>query len=258
MVRALTKKTKKGVPYTRRPDIEQILAQAVREAPATLRQRALISDPSDPRYLPAEALVHLGRNALRTGDRTTADAVIGCLGRRCMRNLQGQIRPTTLFDADEVRGQVLCELYDLFADEVNDVTSNTLDFYEAQFNAAFATLRAGVIRATHRRNARFVAPISAADQTEDGDEMSDVGERQDESPDSDPALQAEGHDLLRFIQALPLEEREAVVWKRFGFKTESNDTAETTVATLCGVSGRAIRGRLNSARTRLKRMEEES
>jgi hypothetical protein len=261
MVRPLTKTKKTGELYTRRPNIEACLAHAVRQAPATLRERAAVANPKDLQYLPSEALVHLSREALRTQDMVTAGTLINCLGRRCMGNLLRTIQASNLFDADEVRGEVQCKLYDLFADEAADPTNNALDFFEAQFNKAFVTLRFHVLRDVYRRNARFEAPLPtvalAADGGEREDDVSEVGDSANEPPDCDPVMQAESHELLRRIQALPAKEREAVMLKRLGFETESVDPQETTVATLCGVSGRAIRDRLRSAKARLKRMEEE-
>lgn len=261
MVRALTKTKDTGEPYTRRPDTEACLAQAIRQAPATLRARAAIADPRDPGFLPTEALVHLSREALRTRDKLTAETLIGCLGRRCLQMLIRTIRPSKLFDAKEVRQQVQCKLYDLFANEAADSTNNELDFYEVQFNKALAWLRTGVLREAYRRQMHFEAPPPSPTPVKDSDvghdDVGDIGDSADESPHCDPLMQLESLDLLRRIQALPAEERNAVLWKREGYKTESIDPAETTVATLCGVSGREIRDRLGSARARLKRMEEE-
>lgn len=232
MVRALTKTRKTGELYTRRPDIEACLAQSVRQAPATLRQRAAIADSKDPQHLPSEALVHLAREALRTQDNVTASTLIDCLGRRCLRNLMRTIRPSNQFDADEVRGEVQCKLYDLFADEAADPTNDALDFFEAQFNKAFVTLRFHVLRDVYRRNARFEVPSPSVPLATDGgerdDDMSEVGDSADESPDCDPVMQAESHELLRRIQALPAKEREAVMLKRLGFETESVNPQETT------------------------------
>ena len=162
MVRALTKTKKAGELYTRRPEVEDCLARAVRQAPATLRERASVTDPQDPQYLPSEALVYLSREALRTQDAVTADTLIGCLGRRCMQNLMRTIQPSNLFDADDVRGEIQCKLYDLFANEAADPTSNALDFFEAQFNKAFTTLRFHVLRDIYRHNGRFEPSSPAA------------------------------------------------------------------------------------------------
>lgn len=261
MVRALTKTKKTGEIYTRRPEIEACLAQAVRQAPAMLRERATIADPKDPRFLPSEALVHLSRESLRAQDMVTAGTFIDCLGRRCLLQLKRTIRPSNQFDAQDVREQVQEKLYNLFADELEDPTNDALDYYEAQFNAAFATLRAGVLRDVYRHNARFVspspAPAAAADGSVGDDDAVDIADSADESPRCDPVIQLESLEGLRRVQALPTKEREAFLWKGLGFETESIDPLETTVATLCGVSGRAIRNRLRSANARLKCMEEE-
>ena len=261
MVRALTKRKETGELYTRRPEIEACLVDAVRQAPATLRQRAAISDPKDPQFLPAEALVHLGREALRAQDMATAGTLIDCLGRRCQPLLKHTIRPSNRFDAEELRAQVRDKLYDLFADEVEDPNNNALDYYEAQFNAALTTLRADVFRQVQRYQDRFVtpspAPAAAADGGEADDDELDIEDSADESPHYDPVVQMESLDALRRIQALPPKEREAFVWKGLGFETESINPDVKTVATLCGVTGRAVRDRLRSAKARLERMEEE-
>lgn len=257
MVRALTKRKQNGVLYTRRPDIEFCLENVTRLAPATVRERAGVMDESDPEFLPSEVLLHLIRNALRSQDHSTANALIGILGRRCLDNLVRHLRPSRRFDAEALREDILRKLYELIADEVGDPEKNELDYYEVQFNSAFATLRVGFLRAAYRHNAHFADPPPTANESEDGVEAVDAADQADELPETDLQLQADAYDLLCRIQALPPEECEAATWKYFGYKTESTDPNETTVASLCGVSGRVIRARLHSAKSRLKKMEDE-
>ena len=59
-------------------------------------------------------------------------------------------------------------------------------------------------------------------------------------------------ELREAIQALPAEEREAVVLVHaLGYSVESDDPGKETAATRCGVSGRTIRKRLKKAADRL-------
>jgi DNA-directed RNA polymerase specialized sigma24 family protein len=134
-----------------------------------------------------------------------------------------------------------------------------LDYYEVHFNSAFAVLRTGVIRDELTR----VMPLESVTRTDTTapdkeDEDSTLPELEDLSKRADVVLSAQNHELHRLIQQLPPAERAAVLWKYFyDLKTESADPAETTVASLCGVSGSEIRSRLRTAYARLKnRMEE--
>lgn len=259
MVRPLKKRTKDGVLYTRLPGIEQSISQALSEAPATLTARPAIADRRDSRYLAPEALVHLIRHALRMQDYSTANALLACLGKRCARLLKRRVRETTAFDARHVREETLGRLYELFAEDLKNPADALLDYYEVRFNDAFATLRAGVIREEIARAAPLESLSGTGDAGDEGEDSEPI-ELKDLSTDADVVLSAENEQLHRLIQALPADERAAIVWKYlFGYKTESTDPTEKTVASLCGVSGSEIRSRLRAAYTRLKKwMEEKS
>jgi alpha-ketoglutarate-dependent taurine dioxygenase len=64
--------------------------------------------------------------------------------------------------------------------------------------------------------------------------------------------------VLEFLATMPPEDREAVILVAIkGYKIESEDPDEETAATLCGVSGRAIRKRLKKAGMQLKKFQQE-
>ena len=64
--------------------------------------------------------------------------------------------------------------------------------------------------------------------------------------------------VLDFLNTLSPEDRKAVTLVAIeGYKIESGDKDEVTAATLCGVSGRAIRKRLKKAATLLKNFQQE-
>lgn len=259
MVRPLKKRTEDDVPYTRSPGIEQSIGQALTTDPGTWSTRATITEYRNPQYLAPEVLVHLIRRALLIQDYSTARAVLTRLGERCARLLERRVRETNAFNAQDVREETLGRLYELFAEDLRNPGDGLLDYYEVRFNSAFATLRNAVIR----EEVAHIAPLDSLSGTDIGDgedEEAEPVELEDLSPDADVVLCAENEELYRLIQALPPDERKAIVWKYlFDLKTESTDPAEQTVASVCGVSGSEIRSRLRAAYARLKeRMEEKS
>jgi RNA polymerase sigma factor (sigma-70 family) len=255
MVRALTKRKEDGTPYTRLPRIEQLLTRVLATDPATLPTRAAISDRTDALYLPPEVLVHLIRHALRMQDPRTASAILPRLGERCAELLKRRVPDSNAFDAADVREDILSALYGLFVDDQWSPADGVLDYYEVHFNHAFSTLRNGIVRKALASS----APLDPLDEPLDGDDdEAPPADFADLSPDADLLQCAQKAELHRMIQALPPDERQAVVWTYlYGLKVESIDPAEKTVAHLCGVSGSEIRSRLRSAYARLKKRMEE-
>jgi DNA-directed RNA polymerase specialized sigma24 family protein len=252
MVRPLKKCKEDGIAYTRPPKIEGILIEVLAANATTWPDRARITNKQDAQFLPPEVLVHLIRHSLRMQDHGTMYALLPRLGERCAQLLKRRVSDTNLFDAADLREEMVASLYGLFVDDLWNPEDGVLDYFEIHFNHAFATLRAGIIRKTLAAS----APLDSLDEPADEDEA--PAELADLSPDTDIVLSAENEELHRLIQALPFAEQQAIVWKYFyGLKTESTDPAERTVASVCGVSGSEIRARLRSAYARLKnRMEE--
>jgi hypothetical protein len=257
MVRPLRKRTQDGTRYTRPPGIEDAIAQALKDPAATWPARAKILDPANPKYLAMEVLVHLIRHALRMQDSATVNALLPCFGDRCAHLLKRRVSKTAVFNADDVREETVSRIYELFADDLKDPDEGTLDYYEVRFDSAFATLRANVIREA----TAHATPLVSLTGTEATDETEGAPPAELQELATDPetvALSAEKEELHRLIQTLPPDERAAVTWKfLYGYKTESTDSTETTVATLCGVSGSEVRSRLRSAYARLKKWMEE-
>lgn len=258
IVRPLTKRSKKGKLYTRPPDIQAAIAVALAQDLETLEIRAAKPEPRDPQYLPSEVLVHLVRNAIHRDEDRAYNKLLIFLLRRCMINLYKHIRDEQGFDASFVRDEVIGRLGELFGDDAGEAGADALDFYEIRFNRAFSKLRIDVVRAEAAK-ARSQEPLV---------EIEDVPE--DESDDAilaklsqalrfiyDPKEHVEIVELCRAIDALPTEEREAIVLRYvYGYEVESTNPAEVTVATRCNVSGRTIRSRLAAALARLRRFKE--
>lgn len=259
MVRPLTKCTTQGDWYTRPPPIEKSIGQALGESLATLLSRATMTDRGDPQYLASEVLVHLIRNALRSGNSQIAYALLECLGQRCVRMLRRKVRPSRLFDATDVYDEAVSRLYELFAQDAANPAVGVLDFYEVRFNKALAALRTSVIRDAIRQGSALDSPLEPLPDVETDEGLDQVEWASLARLDADPAGSAESAEFWRKVQKLPLPERQAILGKYvYGLKVESNDPTEITVASFCKVSGSEIRSRLRSAKALLEGMEEQS
>ncbi len=161
------------------------------------------------------------------------------------------------FDASFVRDEVIGRLGELFGDDAGPASTAELDFYEIRFNRAFSKLRIDVVRAEAAK-ARTEPLLEIGEMSEDEtDEVALARLSQAFHAPSDAEGYAEIAELCRAIDALPPEEREAVVLRHvFGYEVESINPAEITVAKVCKVSGRTIRSRLNAALARLRRLKE--
>jgi len=257
MVQPLTKRSKTGKLYFRPPEIEAAIAAALDQDLATLSTRAAISTVTDPQYLPSEVLVHLVRHALRhSGDRTY-NTLLNLLLRRCMINMYKHVPDGLGFDASFVRDEVIGRLGELFGDDAGSAGTAELDFYEIRFNRAFSKLRIDVVRVEAAKAS--TEPLLEIGEVSEDEIDEDALARLSQvfhSP-SDPERYAEIAELCRAIDALPPEEREAVVLRYvYGYEVESTNPAEITVASLSEVSGRTIRNRLNKALARLRRLKE--
>ena len=122
------------------------------------------------------------------------------------------------------------------------------DFYECRFNAAFGALRIDAVRRELKRLKQTAEPPGPGEEREPDAHEEDVSVRLFEAVRTRKA-----------INALPPDERKAVVLCHvYGFKVESADPDEVTVATLCKCTGRTIRNRLSRAAARLSELKEDA
>lgn len=259
MVRALKKRDKNGQLYVRPQTIEQSITAALTQTSASWIASAAISDRRNAQYLAPELVVHLIRHSLRMQDYSTANFLLQKFGERVMRLLEHHVKESHAFSAAIVREETLSRFLELFAEDLNEPEVGVLDFYELRFNRALAALRAQVIRYERLRTTPLES-VSAHEPRNADEEEPEPIELPDLSPGADVVTSAENAELYRLVQALPPDERAAILWKYYSdLDTEATDPTKTTVASLAGVSGSEIRSRLRAAYARLKkRMEEKS
>jgi DNA-directed RNA polymerase specialized sigma24 family protein len=229
MANQLKKRKKNGDAYTRPVTVEANIDGAINQPLDVIRGR-LAKSETDPEFLMPECVVHLLRQALDHDDEERVAVLYEFLLRRVERILANHIPDGGIRDAEELRLEVIHELNAMLAGK-----SESLDFYEVAFHLAFRHLYVQKVRPVRKRP----APISLEDQ--------------DEVPDyAGPRLDADlSLDLVAALRSLPAEERDAILLIECGYETESNDQQKTTVATICGVTGRTIRARLARAKEKL-------
>lgn len=256
MAQPLSKKKQDGTLY-RRPDaIEAAIDEAAREDLDTLKHRAGISRRSAAGFLPLECLVYFIRDAARRGDERAMSALMPQLLNRCEAILKAKIPADYVHDADTVREEILGEFAVLFAEDGLPGTTNALDYFECRFNAAFLTFRQPLIQ---RERARSEALIYAPPQSESLEDFSDEDFfAQISETFRYPASQTDDvlrNRLMKAIDELPPDQRKAMIlYYVYGFPEESDDPSVTTVASLCEVTGRTVRNRLNRAVATLSKL----
>ena len=250
MARSLTKRTRNGDLYTRPANIEVALDAALALDWPALHQRSLVRDQRSTNYIPSECLVHLIRRAHRDHHATIRDQLLEILLGRCEVTLTARVPDGLVPNAAYVRDEVLGRLGELFAEDGADNNLDELDYFEVRFNAAFAALRIDIMR-KEREALRCPSPLPDDKAIA---RRPDTRWHSPTTPENDFFL----NQLYQAIMILPCEERDAVILCCFmDYPEESDDPDKRTAATICGVTGRTIRNRLERARVKLSRFKED-
>jgi hypothetical protein len=248
MARPLLMHKKHGERYAHPPGIESRIDVAVAQDLPTLRQRVLSNDRSSPEFLPSECLVHLIRNARHKNDQATLDALLPILLTRCEANLEAKIPDSLYSNAADLREEILSEFALLFAADGTGNNPHELDYFECKFNDAFRSLRSDMLRSERRRLKR-IKPIPTFPNGEEGEVLERLSKEFHTAATHDHGLIHE--ELLKAINALPADQRDAVVLRYCMGMTEA------TAAAHCKVTGRMIRYRLQRAAKNLSQLQED-
>ena len=251
--RPLTKRNSAGNLYVRPKRIEAQVNEILSQDLATLRRRLAVNDDQLPDYLHSECLVHLIRDSRRNKDDAILNVAFPILLNRCEKILLAKVRDKELSNAAYVREEVLGQFGELFATDGTEENCDGLDYFECRFNEAFRSFYVDLIRSERTRLKRFVSLSDQAGtpQSNSHEEIPDQVIEAVQSPDTveNAVLQRE---LREAIDTLTDDERRAVnLYYVEGYKIESKNPAEETVATICNVSGRTIRNRLAKAIAKL-------
>jgi DNA-directed RNA polymerase specialized sigma24 family protein len=254
MPRALNKMTKGGVGYKRPPEIEASIDVALGQELEEQLRRARIRDPADPGYMPSECLVHLVREARLSGDKRAVERLLVPLLSRCERRLKRTI-PDTRPDAQGLRDEVLQTFCELLARVGTNQDATALDLFECKFNKGLATLRYRRLRQENNRGKLFRDIGREVDEDGHPIDPDDTLGRLSRAARTPAGQEDFVHlaEMLEAIKKLPPAQRKAVeLCCLQGYAPGSEDPNEVTAATICGVSGTAIRKNLRKAAEKLK------
>ena len=259
MVRPLTKCTKNGEVYTRPKNVEDEIDKAAALEQPALKQRLQIPNREDPDYLSSECLIHLIREAIRSGNQGRIDLVLPRLLSRCEAILRVKISDEEFPDSESLREEILGEFSEMFASDGTGENPDELDFYEIRFNRAFRTFRLDRVKAERNRvnNLMDLPEPSMEDGEKNYDDVLARLSREMQVPATLESAVFQ-RELWKAIKALPTDECGAfVLCNILDYKVESQDPNQVTAATLCNCSGRTIRNRLARAAAKLKPLKEE-
>ncbi len=249
MAHALTKMDQNGNLYTRPASVEAKINGALEQDLPTLLRRSEVTKQSDPDFLPLECLVHLIRHFRRQDNQHAMSILMPVLLRRCESILKSKVPDDFVPMAEEVREEILGEFSVLFAEDDPARGTNELDYYECKFFHAFRTFRLPIIEAA-RAHCEPLISLPAEDQSGEEPDAEEFFSRLSETfqQQATQINYVRRNQVLRAVEDLPRDQAKAVLLCYFfGFAEESEDPSETTAATLCGVTGRTIRNRLQRA-----------
>ncbi|HWE99765.1 MAG TPA: hypothetical protein VG248_08220 [Caulobacteraceae bacterium] len=260
MALPLTKRKGDGTLYVRPARIEAKIDQARGQAWAVILGWAAEADPKHSNYLPNECLVHFIRKAHCEGAERERDKLLRLLLIRAKRYLDVTLPDHRAPNAAYIRKETLGRLGELFAQDMAGDSPNELDFYECQFKTALGAVRTDLVRLEvkiQRRSRPLPEDEDPADEDSPAaDRLSKLAiERTKQTELQESTVFA--RQQAERLSILTPGEREAVVLRAMGYIEESPDPNETTIATLCGITGRAVRYRLKKAGEKLSRLKEE-
>jgi len=147
-IRALTAKTKAGVTYQRRPEVQAEIAALLALTTNELIARLTVSNEKDSQFVRPESLVYFVRDFWGSANVTSVvDSLLRRIARQLRRSLQYLAQ-----DRNDVSQEVSKQLVDWFR-----TNNERLDYYEVNFNGALRALVVDTIRKTRDETESVVA-----------------------------------------------------------------------------------------------------
>lgn len=261
MARPLNKKMDEGGFYTRRPEIEACIDEALVQSPERVLRRAAIRNVRDPDYMPMECLLHLMREARLNKDKSSESKLYVHFMSRCEARLKRAIPDGSRTDAGSLRDEVMFRFNLLFARVGTNEDSTALDYYEVNFNQAFQFLWWKQVRKDNARKKIFVD--IAEEMDEDGRPLDTENTLAKLSEAARSPAQQDNYVYLgqvgKFLATLSSADRETIRLVLVeGYTIESDDPDEITAAKILGVGRRAINKRLAKVAAALRKFQQES
>lgn len=261
MARPLNKKMDAGGFYTRRPEIEAGIDEALMQSAETVLRRAAIRNVRDPEYMPMECLLHLMREARLAKDKVMEGKLYLHFMSRCEARLKRAIPDGGRADAADLRDEVMFKFNEMFARVGTNEDATVLDYYEVSFNQAFQFLWWKQVRKDNTHKKMFVD--IGQEKDEDGRPLDAENTLAKLSEAARSPSQQENYVYLgevgTFLATLTPADRETIRLVLIeGLTIESDDPDEVTAAKILGVGRRAINKRLAKVAAELKKFRQES
>lgn len=262
MVEPLTQTYPDGTPYSRRPEIESLIAQLERISRDDLIERMRILSPGHPDFVPSECLLYFVRKSKRDNSSGQFELMYKALIARVERaaTTPGAYHYVGERQAVSSRGEKIIEAV-VFAFEVKLTADRNgyhagLDYYEVNFAAAMKALRL-TARAKADLEENRNQPLSYNDDETISPEVEKAAGSYDPfEPEKidDPAYRSA---LGAAINKLPAEEREVILLTLKGYNDASNDPEVITISSLLGCVDQTVRNRRKRALGKLRKALED-
>jgi RNA polymerase sigma factor (sigma-70 family) len=247
-----------GPIYTRRPEIEASIREALALPRETLLERALIKRRDAEGYLASEVLVHLLRNTKRQNTTFLFDRLYNILLKR-IEILCGSGRES--FTGKQQESAISVRLRESVIDAVvlliskdRESYSPKLDYLEVSFDQYIARRKADARRSIRRREGRTdqIEPPSADGYVDPAIEkaLSNVkGAGLSESDSLNARI-----DLAEAIAQLPEKERTVIILKMQDMPIQSDKEGVDSMSSVLGCDPKTVRNRLKRAHGRLQEL----
>jgi DNA-directed RNA polymerase specialized sigma subunit, sigma24 homolog len=237
-IRPLTKRRRdSGEVYTRRPDVEQQLAEVLRLDKTKIFER-LAEKKGSARYLHDETLVYLIKKARAGDDQEMIENIYPELHVRLRKLLNRYRKYLGETDFEDFEQKITLNVLE----KILDTESDAADYAEVNFGDFVATLANGECGSALKKINREQTVLY---QQRDDEDESQVMENNLESNEISPETLV----LLREgVHKLPAKTRKVAILLLDGWQIESKDKNQPTISKCLNVSSRAIRNWLKEAR----------
>jgi len=129
-IRPLTRSDGNGVPYQRRPEVAQQIAEVLTLGPIELIARAKIPDYRAEGYVKDETLAYFVREFHREGRDDLVDSLADILMQRCGKATRRRLRALSEEQHEEAFAAILLKV---FGEQLTDLDSDRGDFLQVSF-----------------------------------------------------------------------------------------------------------------------------
>ena len=239
------RKVTDGSLYTRRSEIEQLIADLYEHSIDDVANRAEIFEQDHSDYLPPEVIVHFLRRCKDEGDTKPYRQLFSSLRQRLLHRLPG--RQTEDRKQVNVRQRVLDRVIEILCSDREEYDVR-FDYYEVNFNGAVARARKtawrDVLAAEEKEIPEEIQSLEAELGSESGADV-DVALRSLRGVSESFSDVIYRSEMLSAINSLPDEEKEVIFMLVEGFKIKE-------IAEIVECDPKTVSARRDRARAKLR------